>query len=175
MSFADFNVEAEFDAAQRRGREFFDGDSYSFRRLGKLDQDDFRRLAERLRSLKWYRAHREYAQALNRAWKAAHPERCRELKRKSIAHRMKVDPKGQRAMRRRRKAKWTDRNRDKVLAQDRARYHRTKTTELLERANARAKAHYQAVKADPAKLAALRRYKREWARSKAAERKAVGS
>lgn len=168
MSFSDFDVEAEFQAAQRKGREFFDGDSYSFRRLGKLDHDDFERLAARLRSLRWYRENREYAQALNRAWKAAHPERCRALKRKSIAHRMKVDPKGQRAMRRRRKAKWEAKNREKVLAQGRARYHRTKTAETAAAALARAQAHYAATKADPVKLEALRKRKREWARQKTA-------
>jgi hypothetical protein len=168
VSFTDLEIAAEFDSASRMGREFFDGDSYSFRRLGKLDGDDFQKLTDRLRSLKWYRANKTYAQALNRAWKAAHPERVRELKQKSVAHRMKVDPKGQRAMRRRRKQKWEAKNRDKVLEQGRSRYHRTKTPATAAAANVRAKAQYLAIKENPAALEALRKYKREWARAKAA-------
>lgn len=164
MSFSDLEIAAEFESASRLGREFFDGDSYSFRRLGRLDRGDIDRLAARLRSLNWYRANREYAQALNRAWKAAHPDRVRELKLKSIAHRMKVDAEGQRAMRRRRKRKWEAKNREKVLAQGRARYHRAKAPDKAAAAIARAKAHYAATKADPKRLSALRAYKREWAR-----------
>lgn len=171
MSFRDEEILEEFESASRRGREFFDSDGYTFRRLGKLDLDDFEQLARRLRSLKWYRANKEYAQALNRAWKAAHPERVRELKRNSIAHRMKVDAKGQRAMRQRRKRRWEAKNRERVLAQGRARHHRTKTPETVAAANARAKAHYAAVKADSFKLDALRKYKREWLRSKKAAAK----
>lgn len=170
MSFRDDEVTAEFEAASGMGREFFDGDSYSFRRLGKLDRDDFQRLTDRLRSLRWYRQNTGYAQSLNRAWKAAHPERVRELKQKSVAHRMQVDPEGQRAMRQRRKKKWEAKNREKVLAQGRARYHARKTPQSAAAANERAKRYYAAVRADRFKLDALRKYKREWAAKKAGSR-----
>lgn len=150
-------------------REFFSGDSYSFRRLGKLDDADFKKLTERLRSLKWYRANKAYAQALNRAWKKAHPEQDRGHKRKSIAHRMKVDRAGQLAMRRRRRQKWRAKNPERVRAAALRTWGRRRLKPgVLAAANVRAKAYYVAVKANPAKLEALRKYKREWARAKAA-------
>jgi hypothetical protein len=153
-------------------REFFASDSYTFRRLGKLDDAGFERLTERLRSLKWYRENKAYAQALNRAWKAAHPERVRELKKKSVAHRMKMDRAAQLAMRTRRRKKWREKNPEKVRASGRRVWERRKDRpEVKAAALARAAAHYSATKADPARLEALRQYKREWARAKTAERR----
>lgn len=149
-SLAD-EIAEEFGGAERI--EFFSSDGYSFRRLDKLEDLD-PRLVERLRS---------------RRWKLAHPERCREHKRKSIAHRMEVDPVGQRAMRQRRKRKWEAKNPEKVRAMAARAYAKVKDSPEYQRKNReRAKAAQAAAYADPIKAEALRARKREWARQKAA-------
>lgn len=158
MSFRDDEIAEEFATSVGGRVEFFGSDGYSFRRLGKVEALDAK-LVEALRM---------------RRWKLAHPDRCAELKAKSIAHRMEVDAEGQRAMRRRRKKKWQAKNPAAVRAMSQRAWSRRKDrSDVKAAALARAQAHYAKAKADPAKLEALRAYKREWARKKAAERKAA--
>jgi hypothetical protein len=175
VSFRDDEIAEEFESASMMGREYFDSSGYTFRRLGRLERDDFERLADRLKSLKWYRANRDYAIQLNRAWKAAHPERCREHKAASLARLMKKSPDAVRANRRRWKATYrsSPEVRARERAQQRAAYHAKKSPDSMKRAAARAGTWYAKAKADPAKIEALRAYKREWARKKAAAAKAV--
>lgn len=157
MSFRDEEILEEFGAASGGRVEFFGSDGYSFRRLGKVEGLD-PKLIEALRM---------------RRWKLVHPERCAELKAKSIANRMTIDPEGQRAMRRRRKAKWQAKNRETVREMDRRRWAKVKDRpEVKAAALARAKAQYEAAKKDPAKMERIRASKREYARRQAALRRA---
>lgn len=158
MSFRDFNVEDEFAEMAGDRREFFSKDSYGFRKLGKLEELDAA-LVEKLRA---------------RRWKLANPERCAELKAESLARLNATDPDGQRAMRRRRKKKWQAKNPETTRAMARRTWARRKDRpEVKAAALARAKAHYEAAKKDPAKLERIRQSKREYARRKAALRKAL--
>ena len=85
------DIHAEFAEAAHRGErgEFFDGDSYSFRRLGSLKDAAFQRLCTKLQQDNWRRSHpekvREFrlraeAKSARKAYRAAWKKASRDAK-----------------------------------------------------------------------------------------------
>lgn len=121
----------------------------------RKEQKEFAQLVDKLRSRKWKREHRP---------------RCNDLKRESNARLLAADPERLRSRRRRAQAKWRAKNPEKTREAQRREAAAAKAKDPAKykaAALARARAQYQRALADPAKLEALRAYKREWARAKA--------
>lgn len=72
-------VEALFREASGRGREWLDGDSYSFRGLPGLGDKAFAKLCASLRATKWNREHPERRAEIQRGYNAKAERKNRHL------------------------------------------------------------------------------------------------
>ena len=101
-------VAREFAATVAGRMEFFPRESYSFQRLGKLEQLD----PKLVNALYW------------RKWRAANPKRAADYARASVERVRTKDPERFRELRRGRKARYRQRHRDRANAAQRAAYAR---------------------------------------------------
>lgn len=93
MSFDTAEVFEAILEAKGTRTEYFDGESYSFRRLSKVDNRDIDKMANLWRYQRWAKKNRERQRAIGRAYYARlSPERKRELLR-AKSQRIRADPK----------------------------------------------------------------------------------
>lgn len=149
MAFLREEIFEEFEEASGRGREWFDGDGYGFRRLGKADNSDIDRLANLLRYKRWAAANRGRQRAISRAYYWRDREKTRRLGRAK-----RVRQKRNSVSRAKRLASWRAfRERRKADSEKYAAY-------LVKNREAN-KRKYEARKADPVKLERMRAQGRE--------------
>lgn len=126
MSFREEEIAEEFAESVSGRREFFSSDSYSFRRLAKLEGLD-PKLLKRLKNTRYRKTHPEEVRAYWRAWRAANPERAQ-----LYTSRYAKTAKGS-AVTRNKKRRWQQNHRDAYNAAQRVAYARRRRTAVVVR------------------------------------------